>query len=136
MPVIPPGLPACMAAEARKHGWPMHYDGDLGIDAKWIQQEQIEKFVWILRKSGTHLICPWTDEGAPYYLCCLVKAFGDSGDVERMKIALPWAHVYIYERGNLREVTFDQAYDWLSEVSAQIRAGMEAARKQASEALE
>ncbi|MBE7465996.1 MAG: hypothetical protein HS116_21175 [Planctomycetes bacterium] len=140
MPTIPPGLPACMAAEARKHGWPICWDSDLRIDAEWIQKEQIGKFVWVLRNYGTHLICPWTDKDCPQYLRALVRAFGDTREsgrmTERMKITLPWAHVYIYERSNLREVTFDQAYDWLSEVSAQIQAGLEAALKQSAEVLE
>lgn len=46
-----------LLAKSEKIGWPVHNKKDLTEhDKQYLKEEKPEKFIWIVRESGTHLL--------------------------------------------------------------------------------
>lgn len=98
-----------LKAESMKVGWPLAYQTDLTKHdrAALSVKDAPERFVWILRNAGTHLL---QDNGR-----------WESGVLRYLARAESRARFYVFENGELREVERDEARDHLARWAVKAR---------------
>lgn len=92
-----------LVAESKSVGWPTCYHDDLYVhDRSALEENKPIKFVWLLRECGTDLCIPDS-----------LLGFSVLSYNARYNNMISDRRVYIYDRGQLRDATYQQAWDFL-----------------------
>lgn len=92
-----------LVAESKSVGWPTCYRDDLYVhDRSALEENKPVKFVWLLRECGTDLCIPDS-----------LLGFSVLSYNARYNNMISDRRVYIYDRGQLRDATYQQAWDFL-----------------------
>ena len=98
--------------EAARVGWPLAYPEDLTRhDHDYLAKYTPDRFVWVLRANGTHLLLAEKERWAHDWLLSVRRSEGiaDLKDDAPM----PSQRYYIFEDNLLREVAFSEAREFL-----------------------
>lgn len=106
--------------EANVVGWPRAFEGDVMSDARYLDRERPEHFVWVLYDNGTQLLPARTPIPFPFagrnpldeveYAEAFLRVYGDGEDRGERDIGARW---YVYEEGRLRRVQATEAIERL-----------------------
>lgn len=106
--------------EANVVGWPRAFEGDVVSDARYLDRERPERFVWVLYDNGTQLLPARTPIPFPFagrnpldeveYAEAFLRVYGDGEDRRERDIGARW---YVYEEGRLRRVQATEAIERL-----------------------
>jgi hypothetical protein len=96
-----------LKAESRRVGWPRSFVTDLTEhDHKALRTYRPDRFVWLLRETGTQLYCAQMAEQHREWL----RNSWVYIELMYHKQHSPGARFYTYDQGTLAEVTSDQAW--------------------------